>query len=200
MTRLFWRGLASALLAATTAVAAAAEPESPMPISTPTAPPPPEVGLAVGQPGPAFSLPDQNGRVVSLAELLKKGPVALVFFRSADWCGYCKLQLVQLQQHLAEIEKAGGQVVGISYDKPDVLHRFSQRRVSFPLLSDPESAAIGAYGIRNNEAPAEYAGVSLHGTFVLDRNGVIRSKIFQLSYAERPAVDNLLAALKAAAR
>ena len=42
-------------------------------------------GLAVGQKAPAFTLKDQNGRDVSLATLLKKGPVALVFYRSADW-------------------------------------------------------------------------------------------------------------------
>lgn len=152
----------------------------------------------MGRPGPAFSLRDQNDRVVSLAELLKKGPVALVFFRSADWCGYCKLQLVQLQKVLPEVEAAGGQVVGISIDSTEVLHRFSQRGVSFPLLSDRESAAIGAYGIRNEDAPKAYAGVARHGTFVIDRKGVIRSKIFQVSYAERPAVENLLRALRAA--
>ncbi|MBM3822975.1 MAG: redoxin domain-containing protein [Verrucomicrobia bacterium] len=44
-----------------------------------------EVGLSVGQPAPDFRLLDQSGKTVSLAEMLKKGPVALVFFRSADW-------------------------------------------------------------------------------------------------------------------
>jgi peroxiredoxin len=188
------RVLACAILGAAAPLACAA----PMEISVPTAAPAPEAGLAVGQRGPAFSLPDQNEHVVSLAELLKKGPVAVVFFRSADWCGYCKLQLVQLQKVLPEIEAAGGQVVGVSFDSTEVLHRFAQRGVSFPLLSDKDSAAIGAYGIRNEEAPPAYAGVSRHATFVLDRNGVIRSKIFQVSYAERPAVDSLLKALRAA--
>lgn len=42
-------------------------------------------GLSVGQKAPGFTLNDQNAREVSLAALLKKGPVALVFFRSADW-------------------------------------------------------------------------------------------------------------------
>ena len=49
-------------------------------------PPSPEkTGLAVGQQAPDFTLKDQNDRDVSLSALLKKGPVALVFFRSADW-------------------------------------------------------------------------------------------------------------------
>jgi len=46
---------------------------------------PEKVGLAIGQKAPAFTLKDQNDRDVALKSLLKKGPVALVFFRSADW-------------------------------------------------------------------------------------------------------------------
>ena len=44
-----------------------------------------KTGLAVGAKAPAFTLKDQNDRDVSLETLLKKGPVALVFYRSADW-------------------------------------------------------------------------------------------------------------------
>src|SRR5262245_8760667 len=46
---------------------------------------PEKTGLAVGARAPAFTLKDQNDRDVSLGALLKKGPVALVFYRSADW-------------------------------------------------------------------------------------------------------------------
>ena len=46
---------------------------------------PEKVGLDVGQKAPAFTLKDQNDREVALDSLLKKGPVALVFYRSADW-------------------------------------------------------------------------------------------------------------------
>ena len=46
---------------------------------------PEKAGLAVGQKAAAFTLKDQNDREVALDSLLKKGPVALVFYRSADW-------------------------------------------------------------------------------------------------------------------
>ena len=46
---------------------------------------PEKSGLSVGQKAPGFTLKDQNDRDVSLESLLKKGPVALVFYRSADW-------------------------------------------------------------------------------------------------------------------
>lgn len=52
-------------------------------IAAPTSPE--KTGVAVGQKAPAFTLKDQNDHEVSLTALLKKGPVALVFFRSADW-------------------------------------------------------------------------------------------------------------------
>ena len=57
-----------------TSVALAAEPAAPE-----------KSGLSVGQKAPVFTLKDQNDRDVSLGSLLKKGPVALVFYRSADW-------------------------------------------------------------------------------------------------------------------
>ena len=55
-------------------------------IASAAEPAPPEMtGVAAGKAAPDFTLKDQNDRDVSLAALLKKGPVAVVFFRSADW-------------------------------------------------------------------------------------------------------------------
>src|SRR5881394_4324989 len=82
-----------------------------------------EIGIPIGQRAPAFTLKDQNGQEVSLDALLKKGPVALVFYRSADWCLFCKFELKHLQRNLKEFEAAGGQVVGISYDSAPILKR-----------------------------------------------------------------------------
>jgi cytochrome oxidase Cu insertion factor (SCO1/SenC/PrrC family) len=54
--------------------------------ASPAEPAAPEhTGLAVGEKAPSFTLKDQANHDVSLDSLLKKGPVALVFFRSADW-------------------------------------------------------------------------------------------------------------------
>ena len=160
---------------------------------------PENAGLPIGQAAPTFALVEQNGREVTLESLLKKGPVALVFHRSVDWCLYCKLQMVQLQRNLKEIEAAGGQVVGISYDSVEKLKRYADRtKITFPLLSDAGSKTIDAYDIRYKEAPAESSGFSRHATFILDRKGVIRAKLFQLSYQERSTVDALINALKEA--
>jgi peroxiredoxin len=158
-----------------------------------------EPGLAIGQAAPEFTLKDQNSKPISLESLLKQGPVALVFVRSADWCLYCKLQLIQLQRNLKEIQDCGGQVAAISYDAPGKLKYFADKcKIAFPLLSDPESKVIEAYDIRNKAAPKEWGGVSRHGTFIIDQQAVIRAKLSQVSYKERPAVENLIKVLKQA--
>jgi len=158
-----------------------------------------KTGLPIGQSAPAFTLTDQNGREVSLESLLKKGPVAVVFHRSVDWCLYCKLQMVQLQRIQKKIEDAGAQVVGISYDPAEKLKGYAKRqKITFPLLSDFGSKTIDAYDIRYKEAPPETSGFARHATFILDQKGVIRAKFFRLSYQERPAVDALINALKEA--
>ncbi len=160
---------------------------------------PEKPGLAVGQPAPPFVLKDQDGKEIALEALLKKGPVVVVFHRSADWCLYCKLQIVQLQRNLQEIEANGGQIVGISYDSQEILKKFARRsKITFPLLADADSKTIDAYEIRNKDAPERVKGVAYHATFIVDQQGIIRSKLYQVSYQERPSVDALLAALKEA--
>jgi peroxiredoxin Q/BCP len=106
--------------------------------------------------------------------------------------------LVQLQSDLKSIEEAGVQVVGISYDSPAVLKSFSDRaKIAFPLLSDPESKTIDAYHIRNAAARGKAEGVPNPGTFILNGEGVIRSKLFLEGYRDRHTTDALIQAARA---
>jgi peroxiredoxin len=123
------------------------------------------------------------------------GVVVLVFYRSADWCHYCKRQLVDLQRNLKEIEAGGTQLVGISYDSVAIQKRFANKRISFTLLSDSGSRTIDAYNVRDQNVKD---GVAVHATFIIDPKGVVRAKLFQVSYAERSAVDALINAIREA--
>jgi peroxiredoxin Q/BCP len=106
--------------------------------------------------------------------------------------------LVQLQSDLKTIENAGIQLVAISYDPPEVLKRFSdQSKITFPLLSDPDSKTIDAYHIRNDAAQGKAEGVPNPGTFLVDREGVIRAKLFLDGYRDRHTTEGLLKAAKA---
>jgi peroxiredoxin Q/BCP len=106
--------------------------------------------------------------------------------------------LVQLQSALKSIDEAGVQVVGISYDSPAALKSFSDRaKITFPLLSDPDSNTIDAYHIRNTAARGKAEGIPNPGTFILDQEGVIRSKLFLEGYRDRHTTDALIMAAKA---
>ena len=105
--------------------------------------------------------------------------------------------MVKLQADLKKFEDAGAQVIAISYDKVEVLSKFAdERKVTFPLLSDPDSHVIKAFGILNKDAKGKSEGVPNPGIFILDKEGVIRAKLFKPGVFVRPSNDELLKALK----
>ena len=70
-------------------------------------------------------------------------------------------------------------------------------KITFPLLSDPESKTIDAYHIRNEAAKGRAEGVPNPGTFVVDREGVIRAKLFLEGYRDRHTTEALVEAASA---
>ena len=172
---------------------------SSIPARSQTAPTPPKA-IAVGDVAPKFSLKDQNDASFTLDEMVKQGPVAMVFVRSVEWCTYCQLQTIQLATNLKEIEANGGQVVIITYDAPEKIKRFAGRRkLQIPILSDADSKIIDAYAMRAVQlVSGDQIGSAQHGTFVIDRQGLVRSKPYLKSFEDRTAIDTLAAALKEA--
>ncbi len=109
-----------------------------------------------------------------------------------------------MQRDGKKIEAAGVKVVGISYDSVEVLKEFADKQnITFPLLSDAESKTIMAYALKNKEmagkkfGKVDLDGVPYPGTYLVDKGGVIRAKLFVDGYKERHSVDELV---KAAAR
>jgi peroxiredoxin Q/BCP len=87
---------------------------------------------------------------------------------------------------------AGIQIVGVSYDSPDILKSFSDaEEIPFLLLSDEGSKTIHAYGLHNQD------GLPHPGTVLIDSSGVIRAKIFKEGYRTRHTVDELVEAAAA---
>jgi peroxiredoxin len=120
----------------------------------------------------------------------------LVFFRSADWCPWCKTQLIDLQEQVEQIQAAGLGLAALSYDSVPVLADFASRRgITFPLLSDPGSATIRAYGILNTTVPADNQrsyGIPFPGTFFLNSDTVVTAREFANTYQERTTAATLL--------
>jgi peroxiredoxin len=70
-------------------------------------------------------------------------------------------------------------------------------RIAFPLLSDPGSKTIAAYHVRNEAAKGRAEGVPNPGTFILDRERVIRAKLFLEGYRDRSSAEDIVQAAKA---
>lgn len=156
----------------------------------------------MGDPAPKFVLKDQNDAEFSLEEMTKKGPVAVVFVRSVEWCVYCQLQTMQLGANLDEIQSGGGRVVVVTYDTPEKIKRFAKRRkLKLPILSDADSKTIDAYAMRAVQlVSGDQIGSAQHGSFVIDRKGIVRSKPYLTSFEDRSAIDALVTALKEASQ
>jgi peroxiredoxin len=156
------------------------------------------IGLAIGTRAPAFSLHDQSGRVQTNATLKGSKGTVLLFFRSADWCPYCKGQLMDLQKARARFEQQGLGLAAISYDTVEILKSFADRRqIQFPMLADPDSQVIRAFGVLNADATGMNQGMSLPGYFFIDAKGVIREKFFEAkeTYQVRYSANGVIAKL-----
>jgi peroxiredoxin len=155
-----------------------------------------EVGLRAGHKAPEFSARDQFGKTQTLETLRGSKGTVLLFYRSADWCPYCKGQLIQLQAAKERFEKQGIKLAGISYDSVEILKYFSDRRkIDFPLLSDPDSKIIRMYQVLNSEAVGPNAGMARPGYFFIDTEGMIREKFFEAKYRERLTGNTVLSKL-----
>jgi peroxiredoxin len=150
------------------------------------------IGLQPGAKAPEIALSDQTGKPQSLATLAGPNGLLLLFFRSADWCPFCKGQLVDLERAQKLFAAKGIHVAGVSYDSPQVLAEFSQRKsITYPLLSDASSRLIDAFGIRNVSATGAEAGIPVPGYYLISKQGVIEKRFFEDGYINRLTANNV---------
>ncbi len=149
-------------------------------------------GLQPGGKAPAFALQDQEGKQQSLSTLAGPNGLLLLFFRSADWCPFCKGQLADLEGMQKAFAAKGISVAAISYDSPAILENFAKRRsITYPLLSDPSSSVIDSFGIRNEEATGMQKGIPYPGYYLIDRQGTIEKRFFETAYYNRLTASSL---------
>jgi peroxiredoxin len=141
---------------------------------------------------------DQTGKPRTLADVMGKNGLVLMFFRSADWCPYCQAQLIDVNGGAADIEKRGYRIAALSYDSPEILQTFTAKRhIAFTFLSDPKSEVIDLYKLRDPQyQPGSRAyGVPRPIIFVLDKSGVIKAKLYEESFKVRPPVTAVISTL-----
>ena len=142
---------------------------------------------------------DQNGIRQSFEALKGEKGLVILFIRSVDWCPYCQGQIMSISESLQEFTNAGYKVATISYDPPETLKSFSDKRdIDFTLLSDPQSEIIKAFDILD---PVQKAGTRFYGIphptiYVIDSNGIITSVLAEEGYKKRPGLQDVLNALR----
>ena len=84
----------------------------------------------------------------------------------------------------------------MSYDSEEILKFFADRhKIEYPMLGDPESKTIQAYGVLNQEATGMQKGFARPGYFFIDPSGIIREKFFEAKYRERLTGNSLISKL-----
>lgn len=136
--------------------------------------------LDVGQSAPAFTLPDQDGRDVSLADFSGK-KVILYFYPAASTPG-CTKQACDFRDSLASLAAAGYVVLGISQDTLPKLKKFeATEALTFPLLSDPDLVVHNAYAAYGEKSMYGKTVVGvIRSTFVIDEAGKIELALYNV--------------------
>ena len=106
-----------------------------------------ENAIGGGDRAPEFTLPDAQGKPVSLSALLQRGPAVVSFYRGG-WCPYCNMQLRAYQAILPQITALGARLVAISPQLPDgSLSTAEANALTFAVLSDTGNAVARRFGL-----------------------------------------------------
>ncbi len=130
--------------------------------------------MKVGDKAPEFTLADQNGKMVSLADFA--GRRVVLYFYPKDNTPGCTRQACAFAQNHAEFSRRGIVVIGVSRDGVESHRKFAEKySLPFILLADPELQAIEAYGVWQEKKL--YGKVSMgvvRTTFIIGEDGTIR--------------------------
>ncbi len=169
-----------------------------------------EQSLHAGDHAPDFTLPDARGGDVTLAALLKNGPVVLTFYRG-DWCPYCNLTLRAYQAILPELTALNATLVGVSPQLPDFgMAMIDKADLTFPVLSDvgnyiarryrllfmlPESLRPYSASITQSNGDESWE-LPMPATFVIQPDGVVKLAFTPADYTKRLEPQLILQALR----
>jgi peroxiredoxin len=132
------------------------------------------MAVEIGDVAPDFELPDQHGTPVKLSSFRGSKNVVLVFYPLA-FSGVCSGELCGLRDDFPEVDRDDVELLTVSVDSMFTHRAWADaEKFEFGLLSDfwPHGDVAKAYGVFNDER-----GISVRGTFVIDKDGVVRWKV-----------------------
>lgn len=151
------------------------------------------MAVEIGQPAPEFTLPDQFGEQVSLADYRGKKNVLVMFYPFA-FTGTCTGELCTIRDRYTDFVNDETVVLSISCDSTHTLKVFAaQEGLTHPMLSDfwPHGEVSRAYGVFVDER-----GFATRGSFVIDKDGIVRWAVVN-GPGEARSADDYAAALAA---
>ncbi|GAA81600.1 peroxiredoxin-like family protein [Pseudoalteromonas sp. BSi20495] len=170
--------------------------------------------LQIDQKVENFSLANHKGENVELADLLKKGPVIISFYRGG-WCPYCNLELKALNDYLPQFKTQSAQLVAISPQLPDeTLSTAQKNNLEFDVLCDVSNKVAEQFGLLftlDERIQALYTqfGIDfehyygdksfklpLPATYVINQEGVITYAFLSEDYTLRAEPIDVMAALE----
>jgi peroxiredoxin Q/BCP len=129
--------------------------------------------LKAGDKAPEFSLPNQNGDVITSESL--KGKPYVIYFYPKDSTSGCTKQAQAYSENLEKFQAAGYPVIGVSKDSVASHKKFEEKyQLTITLLSDPDRQAIEGFDVWQEKK--NYGKVSMgvvRSSFVVDENGVV---------------------------
>lgn len=121
-----------------------------------------------GQPAPDFTLRDENNQPVTLSQL--RGQPVVLFFYPLDFSPVCTTEMCTVRDDYSDFEATGARVFGISRDSVYAHRAFKESQgLKQTLLSDMSGTVARQYGVWN-----EQANLAERGTFIIDRDGIVR--------------------------
>ena len=168
----------------------------------------------IGEPMPAFVLPDDAGHLVSLDALLSHGPVAVTFHRG-HWCPYCRINTKAFAEAREHIEAGTAQFAAIVPERQEFAARVSaEGKGRFPVLTDVDNGyalslnlAIwvgdemqkilesGGRQLPNYQGNKAWV-LPIPATFVIDKDGIITARFIDPDHRKRMAIEDLVSALR----
>ncbi|WML80178.1 peroxiredoxin [Streptomyces sp. VNUA74] len=132
------------------------------------------MAIQVGDKAPDFELKDNHGATVRLSEFRGHKNVVLLFYPFA-FTGVCTGELCEVRDNLPQFVDRDTQVLAVSNDSIHTLRVFGEQEgLEYPLLSDfwPHGEVSRSYGVFDEDK-----GCAVRGTFVIDREGVVRWRV-----------------------
>jgi peroxiredoxin len=129
------------------------------------------MAIQVGDKAPDFELKDNHGRAVKLSDFRGEKKVVLLFYPFA-FTGVCTGELCEVRDNLPKFADRDTQVLAVSNDSIHTLRVFAEQEgLEYPLLSDfwPHGNVSRAYGVFDEDK-----GCAVRGTFIIDKEGVVR--------------------------